>query len=77
MRGGDSYMDKSKISAALYTVALVFAAAFVGQMMTTGFDVFNLDISAVEAAINAGISAAIVLFVNYANPKVTRYGVGS
>ena len=70
-------MDESKVLAALYTVGLVFAAAFTGQMMTTGFDVFHLDISSVEAAVNAGITAVIVLFINYVNPMVTRYGAGS
>lgn len=70
-------MDKNKLLAMLYTLALVFGAAFAGNMMTTGFDVFDLDMSAVEAAVNAGIAAVVVLFINYANPKVTRYGVGS
>lgn len=70
-------MDKNKALSMLYTVALVFGAAFVGQMLTTGFDVFHLDISAVEAAVNAGITAVFVLFVNVVNPKVERYGVGS
>ena len=70
-------MDRSKILAALYTVALVFAATFVAQMLASGFDVFNIDLGAVQSAVNAASAAVLVLFVNAANPMVTRYGTGS
>ena len=70
-------MDSDKVLAALYTIALVFAATFAAQMLASGFDVFNLDLSAVQSAANSAIAAVLIVFVNYVNPKVTRYGVGS
>ena len=70
-------MDKSKVSAALYTVVLVFAVTFATQMLASGFDVFSLDIGAVQSATNSAVAAVLAVFVNALNPKVTRYGVGS
>lgn len=70
-------MDHSKILAALYTVVLVFAVTFATQMLAVGFNIFELDLNAVEAAANSGVAAVLALFVNYFNPKVTRYGLGS
>ncbi len=70
-------MDFDRLLAALYTVVLVFGATFATQMLATGFDVFNIDMSAVQAATNSGLAAVLALFVNYVNPKVTRYGIGA
>ena len=70
-------MDYNKALAALYTIVLVFAATFAGQMLASGFDLFNLDLSAVQSATNSAAAAVLAVFINYVNPKVTRYGVGS
>jgi hypothetical protein len=70
-------MDSSKALSALYTVVLVFLATFISVLLANGFDVFNIDIGTLEAAAAAGMTAVLTLIVNFINPKVTRYGVGS
>lgn len=70
-------MDANKAKAMAYTLGLVFAVTFLTQWAASGIDVFHINLTAMESAVNAAISAVVVFIINYANPYVTRYGVGS
>ena len=61
----------------LWTLGLVFAVTFATQLLATGFDVFNMDVSAVQAAANSAIAAVLAFLINYLSPNITRYGIGS
>jgi hypothetical protein len=59
----------------LWTVGLVFAVAFVTQLLSAGpLDVFHWDMATVQAAVNAGVAALIALGVNAAAPWIKQYG---
>ena len=61
----------------VWTLALVFFTTFATQMLASGFDVFALDIGAVQAAANSGIAAILAFLVNYCAPWISQYGISS
>ena len=61
----------------VWTLGLVFAVTFLTQMLATGFNVFDLDVSALQAAANSAIAAVLAFLVNYCSPFIEQYGIGS
>ena len=60
-----------------WTVALVFVVTFLTQLLASGFNVFDADIPALQAAVQSGIAAVAALIINAASPWIKQYGVGA
>ena len=62
---------------ALWTVGLVFATAFVTQILASGsLDLLHTSASTWQQAANAAVAAVIAFVINYASPWIKQYGVG-
>ena len=61
----------------VWTLGLVFFTTFATQMLATGFNVFDIDVSAVQAAANSAVAAVLAFLVNYLSPWIQQYGAGS
>jgi len=57
-----------------WTLGLVFFTTFATQMVASGFDVFALDVGAVQAAINSAIAAVLAFAINAGSPWIEQYG---
>jgi hypothetical protein len=60
-----------------WTLGLVFVVTFATQMLATGFNVFDLDVTALQAAANSAVAAVLAFAINYVSPFIQQYGVGS
>lgn len=58
----------------VWTLGLVFGVTFATQMLATGFNVFDLDVSALQAAANSAIAAVLAFLINYFSPWIEQYG---
>lgn len=58
----------------LWTLGLVFGVTFATQMVASGFNVFDLDVGAVQAAANSAIAAVLAFAINAALPWIEQYG---
>jgi len=58
----------------LWTLGLVFFTTFATQMVATGFDLFNLDVGATQAAINSAVAAVLAFAINAGSPWIEQYG---
>jgi hypothetical protein len=60
-----------------WTLGLVFFVTVAQSFINAGGDVFNIDMSVAQVAINAGVGAVLALAINFAAPFIQQYGVGS
>lgn len=58
----------------LWTIGLVFGTTFAVQLLSSGFDVFDMDIGTLQAAANSAIASVLALLVNAAAPWIQQYG---
>lgn len=61
----------------LWTLGLVFFVTVAQSFINAGGDVFNMDMSVVQLAVNAGVGAVLALAINFAMPFIHQYGNGS
>jgi len=61
----------------LWTLGLVFVVTVAQAFLNAGGDLFNMEWSSWQLAINAGVGAILALGINFAMPFITRYGIGS
>lgn len=60
----------------LWTVGLVFVAAFGTQILASGpLDLWNTDAATWQQAVNAGFAAVVALVINFISPWIEQYGV--
>ena len=71
--GGGTYLNG--VPRIVWTLGLVFFTTFVTQMLATGFNVFDIDVSALQAAANSAIAAVLAFAINYFAPWIDQYGV--
>ena len=57
-----------------WTVGLVFFTAFAVQLLSSGFDVFDMDVGTLQAAANSAVAAVLALLINAAAPWIKQYG---
>ncbi len=61
----------------LWTLGLVFFVTVAQAFINAGGDLFTLDWSTAQLAINAGVGAVLALAINFVAPWIQQYGVGS
>lgn len=58
----------------LWTIGLVFFVTCAQTFVNAGGDLFNMEWSAWQLVINAGIGAVLALVINFAAPWIKQYG---
>jgi hypothetical protein len=61
----------------VWTVGLVFFVTVAQSFINAGGDLFAIDMSLVQIAVNAGVGAVLALVINFVSPWISQYGVGS